>query len=501
MPGPAPAPAAGRARWLTLGVFVAWSATSFYRHVDVSDASLYRVIARHLAGDGAWTTLRYLPGAYPRFYEHLPFGLWPFAVTIRLVGEGALPLLSLALSAATVWLVGTAARRAAGEGAGLLAMFTLATTQNFFFHGSLVLLDVPLLLGAGLVLASLCAETLDARAGALVFAGALVGVAAKGPFGLITPLAVIAGRLVATRSLGWAAKALALTVAAVAPVALFLAASPDWRQHYLGEQVLASFTGQRADGSRDRLFAAKNVAAMFWPGLAFIAAAPLRRWLRPAPSPANAVALRVLAAAAVVGLLGLSLPARKVEHHVFVLFPLLSVVAGVTLGHLVDRLLATRPAVPLWGLAAVLAAGLIAGPLGIARFFRSAPCVGSTTFAPTLDPLPAGTEVDLIATDAPWTMLSSLSAGDTSCHSTSPRWRPARAAGRSSRRACGRPTPGSTRSRVVVAGCSPRAADDDAPGATAPSRARPIGGAACGAPTKTRPSCVPAAGREATMRR
>ena len=42
-------------------------------HVDDSDAQLYRTLVRHMLEDDSWLNLRYLKGAYPQFYEHLPF--------------------------------------------------------------------------------------------------------------------------------------------------------------------------------------------------------------------------------------------------------------------------------------------------------------------------------------------------------------------------------------------------------------------------------------------
>lgn len=392
-------------------IFLAWASTTFYRHVDVSDASLYRVIARNLAEDRAWTTMRYLPTAYPSFFEHLPFGLWPAAATIRLFGESALPVLALLLSLLTVWWVGRAAEAWAGIGGGLAAMVTLATTQNFFFHASLTLLDVPLLLAAALVLVGASADRLDARAGTALFLGTLVGVATKGPFGLVTPGAVIVARLVVERSLRWALAASALVVASTLPIGLFLATSEAWLEHYGREQLWASFTGQRPDGGGPWYFPAVQIANMFWPGLVAISLSipPIHRRLA-ATTVAQRRALLQVALASLVGVVGLSLPARKVEHHVFVLFPLLSVWAGVALGPAVDRLIRASPTLVDRTLFGVLVAGLIAGPLRIARFFCGPPYVGSTEFAAFLDQLPPKTEIDIVSDGPPWMTLSALSA-------------------------------------------------------------------------------------------
>src|SRR5687767_8530330 len=119
-------------------------------HVDDSDAQLYQVVARHMVEDGTWTELRYLPTVYPRFREHLPFGLWPYAAAIRILGEGALAPLGGLWTLATVALVGWLGTRLLGARAGLAAMLVLATTESFFAYGGRSKLDPPLVLLATL---------------------------------------------------------------------------------------------------------------------------------------------------------------------------------------------------------------------------------------------------------------------------------------------------------------------------------------------------------------
>lgn len=399
--------------WLPLAVFACWASTRFFRHVDISDASLYRVIARHLAVDGQWVSLRYLPTAYPRFFEHLPFGFWPMAVVIRLVGESALPALQLGLSALTVWLVGRSAKSLAGWGAGVLAMTTLALTQNFFFFASMTLLEVPLLLGAALAMAGLSRQKPDALMLTLTFVGTLVGVATKGPFGLLTPAALWLARVLIERSLVVAIGAGLAIALAVAPVVGFVALSPDWLEAYGRGQVLASLTGARSDGDSGRFFTVVKVFESFWPGLALIACllpGPTRRLVGPS-SPEHRRALWLAGGAVVVLLFGLSLPARKVAHHAFVAFPLMAVLSGVVLGPAIERLIARRSARPVaLVLAALGVSGLVAGPLGVAKLFSGPACVMSTELALAFDQLPAGSSLEVVATDSPWPTLSALAA-------------------------------------------------------------------------------------------
>lgn len=395
-----------RLRWAPVLVFLAWATTAFYRHVDVSDANLYRVIARHLVEDDAWLSLRYLPTAYPHFFEHLPFGLWPMAVVIRLFGEGALPLEGLLVGAMTVALVGLAARQLAGEGAGLVAAATLALTQNFFFLSTLTLLDGPLLLGAALSLVGLSRPRLDGWFIALTLLGALVGVATKGPFGLLTPIAMLGARSLLERDVKAVAMGGLLVVAAVAPIALFVWTSPAWLEGYGRNQLLGSMTGARMDGDPSRGFALISLLQTAWPALGVLPLSlpPLRQRLAPG-APLRPLALVSLALVAVV--VGLSLPTRKVAHHVFVAFPLTAVWAGVVVGPALERLPRQRVAAAF---AVLVAAGLVAGPLGIARFYCGPPCAFSTVFAEALSALPAGSDIEVVATDSPWPSLSALSA-------------------------------------------------------------------------------------------
>lgn len=405
------APPSRALRFLPLAVFVAWATTRFYRHVDVSDANLYRVLARHLADDSSWTALRYLPTAYPRFFEHLPFGLWPMVVVIRLFGESALPLLQLGLSLGTVWLVGRAASNLAGPWAGLGAMTTLALTQNFFFIASLTLLDVPLLLSAALVLVALTRERLDGVALGLLLAGTVLGVATKGPFGLMTPGAFIVARAVVDRSARDFVLASAVMLAATLPVVAFIFTSNEWLEFYGRGQVLASVTGARADGDGGRSFALQKLLEMFWPGLAFfplLVPAVRRRFETPS---VDSRAVKLVTVASLVLLVGLSLPARKVAHHVFVAFPLLALTSGVALRPLLERVVARWQVKPLVGVLSLsVVAGLVAGPLGVAQLFSGRACVMSTEFARTFDGLAPGTELEVVAAEAPWPTLSALAA-------------------------------------------------------------------------------------------
>ncbi|MBL8923258.1 MAG: hypothetical protein JNJ54_30685 [Myxococcaceae bacterium] len=315
----------------------------------------------------------------------------------------------LLIAVLTVLLVGWGARASAGPGGALAAMVSLGMTQNFFFYAPMTLLDGVLMLGAAMVVAGALRPRLDAAAGWLMFGGTLVGVATKAPFGLVTPVALIAGRVIVERSVRWAARATALTVLATLPVVLFVATSSDWLEHYGREQLIASMNGTRSDGGGGPLFPARMVLEMFWPGLALIAfgVLPVRRRLCgtiPEPPPRS---FHSLSLGGVLAIAALSLPARKLNTHVFVLFPMLSALAGAAVGPAVDRL---PVRITNGTLLLLLATGLIAGPLGIARLYCRPACALSTVFAPQLDALPPGTEVDIVSRSSPWSMIALLAA-------------------------------------------------------------------------------------------
>jgi hypothetical protein len=412
-------------------------------HDDDGDMQLYLVLARHMAGPGGdWLLPSYLPAVYPRFLEHLPFGLWPLAVAVRLGGTAGAEALCVLLSLLTVALSGWLAARAAAAGpqdagpqdappagpaaqagagagvwAGVVAMAVLALTESFFVTGGRPRLDVPLLLLASAGAAPL----LDGgrwTAGRLLGAAGLAGAAAlvKGPFGLV-PLAgaVAAGVLVGPgpargarlRAGAWGAGALLL---ATAPLLAFLlvdrATGGPWWEGYVEQQLLASATGARQDGERAWWLPLRTVLGRFWPGLPLLLLAAWGALRRGAPG-----GLRRLGVAGLVALVALCLPARKLWFHALVAFPLLAALAGAGAGPHLARWVATRG-----GRARALAAGLCALALlatglaaaGQGRHLLAPPCLVHAEFAHALQPLPAGSRVALVSPTTDWRLLSQL---------------------------------------------------------------------------------------------
>ena len=447
-------PAARAAEALVLILGAALCAAPLWGHLDDSDAHLYTVLARHVAEGHGWFDLSYLPSVHPVFREHLPFGIWPFAAALRLFGEAGPPALSLCLSVATIWIWMAAGRRLLGVCGGLAAGLTLSLSESFFHYGALVHLDRLLLFFTALCCWPLL--TLD-RAGprqhglAAIFAA--LAVLVKGPFGL-APL----GLLVLARShLSRGARELFLgalaCLLALVPVGLFLLhdglyGGGTWVHGYLVGQVLKSATGARLDaGHGPSPFA--TIAGRFWPGLPFALfglALGVRDELRRVPPLLARVRARLkpprqgrslwgwlrheafarsfeplhgrlgpaspallLSIVSLLLLVLLSLPGRRSWHHSLIAWPLLSLLAAVAAGPLLERLCAipSRARSAFAALAVLTSAALVAALLGAGARLSSPSCL----LPPVLVAgLPAGTDVAVVAPEADWKVVALLAA-------------------------------------------------------------------------------------------
>jgi 4-amino-4-deoxy-L-arabinose transferase-like glycosyltransferase len=412
-PGPT---AAGLALVLATAVLVApWTG-----HVDDTDAQLYQVVARHMVEDSTWLDLRYLQGAHPHFREHLPFGLWPWAVAIRVAGEEALAPLAGLFTLSTLLLVGWLGRRLGGWSMAAVAILVLGTDESFIIYGGRPRLDPLLLL---LVVASLLpvlAWPPTARRWLLSALFAALAALVKGPFGLLPFLA--AGLAVAWehRSLRWLGAAAGLTVVAAMPMAGFLLADRTWGtgtwwRGYLGVQLLASATGGRADGLEPPWFPFATVAARFWPGLPLLAlgvarAASWPKCLAEGVPPTPRVAQRLVLCALLL-LLGLAIPERKVWHHALVAYPVLALLAAAGAVPLLRLWLSTQrarhSALAVLSALALLCVGAVALGVGAAVW---RPCVPAAEFRAEFDSLPPGAPVLVVSEPPHWHMVAILAA-------------------------------------------------------------------------------------------
>jgi 4-amino-4-deoxy-L-arabinose transferase-like glycosyltransferase len=408
--------AAGLALVIATAVLVApWTG-----HVDDTDAQLYQVVARHMAEDHSWFALRYLPGVHPHFWEHLPFGLWPWAAAIRLVGERALAPLAGLFTLGTLLVVGWVGRRLGGWATATVAILVLGTTESFIIYGGRPRLDPLLLLLVAASLAPVLAWPPDRRRwllGALFAAGAAL---VKGPFGLVPFLA--AGMVLAweQRSTRWFARALGFTGLAAAPVVLFLGAdrlwgSGNWWNGYVVAQVLASATGGRFDGLEPPWFPLATIATRFWPGLPLVAlglgrAAGWPRMLDPQEPPTPRVARR-LALFSLLVLTGLAIPERKVWHHALVAYPGLALLAAVGTAPVLRRWVSSpgrrRAALATLAALAALAVGFVAVGGG-ARVWKR--CVHADEFSAEFDRLRPGEPVLVVSEPPHWRIVAGLAA-------------------------------------------------------------------------------------------
>lgn len=361
------------ARWLALLACAALLAAPWRGHIDDFDAQIYLVVARNLARDHAWFNLRYLPSVWPVFREHLPFGFWPAATTIRIFGEWAVPAVFALITLGAIAAAGRIARRMAGERAEVAAILLLGTCESIWEYGGRPLLEPPLLLLATAAAGAALADRW--RTAALLGSMATL---IKGPFGLL-PLACVA--LVRFRN--WRVPLAA--VLAIVPLAIFLAFDPagGWRSTYLHGQLLASATGSRSDGVALWWFPLAVVARRFWPGLPFALLGVWRARREPA--------LRGLALVCALTIALLCLPARKWGSHTYVVFPLLAALGGAAVAPWLARIRLDL----LTGVAAVLAVMFFVSGLG-ARLLRP-PCAFSTSLREPLSALRPGREVLVIS--------------------------------------------------------------------------------------------------------
>jgi 4-amino-4-deoxy-L-arabinose transferase-like glycosyltransferase len=405
---------------LALVLAAAVLAAPWTGHVDDTDAQLYQVVARHMAEDGSWLDLRYLPGIHPHFREHLPFGLWPWAAVVRVAGEEPLPYLAGAFTFATLLLVAWVGRRLGGWTMATGAVLVLGTTESFIIYGGRARLDPLLLLFVTGSVAPLLGWPPSARRWLLGALLAALATLVKGPFGLIPFLAAAVARAFELRSVKWLALGAGLTLLAGAPVLTFLLADRTWGtgtwwHGYVVDQLLASATGGRGDGLEPPWFPFATVATRFWPGLPLVAlglfrAAGLPRGVDPAEAPTPRVARR-LALYCLLVLAGLALPERKVWHHALVAYTGLGLLAGAGAAPLLRSWLRSgarrRAALAVLSVLAAATVGfdLLGGGRAVWRR-----CVPADEFRPEFDRLAPGEPVLLVSEPPHWRIAAALAA-------------------------------------------------------------------------------------------
>jgi 4-amino-4-deoxy-L-arabinose transferase-like glycosyltransferase len=388
----------------------------WHGHLD-DDSQLYLVVARHIAAGEGWLDLRYLPGAYDHFREHLPFGFWPYALAIRHVGEWSVGPLAALFSLMTVAVVGIATLRLAGPAGAIVAMLALATPDTCWLYGGRLRLDPPLLFFATTAALPLLFERVRPAGWIVAVASAALAASIKGPFGLLPlPAAAFASAL-AYRHPQRALAGLAAVLVAATPLASFLWADHalgggSWWHGYLEQQLYASATGRRTDGVLAWYYPFMAVLGRFWPGFVLVLVGAYRAVRAAFRSPADGPIL-ALGLNALFLLAGLCLPARKVWNHELLAFPALALLSGA----------AVEPRLSAWiearGLRLrVISAGLgllaltmvIASIAGMGARLLPEPCPSSQDLAASLAGLAPGDPVLVVAPVIDWTTLANLAA-------------------------------------------------------------------------------------------
>ncbi len=381
-------------------------------HSDAIDPHTYTVLARHVAESGRWLDPSYLPSIFHHFREHLPFGIWPWALAVRLLGEGALVPLALTFSLGTLVIMLVVGARVFGRSAALLGVLVLSSTDSFFQTAGQVRLDNLLLLLTTATTLPLW-EPVSIPTARWAFAAAMASLAVlvKGPFGLLPLVATTVARAFTLRSPREILFGGLAAGAALLPAVLFLAhdallADGTWWRGYVLDQLYASARGLRND-SEQGFVPLKSLAGRFWPGLPLSLwgiAIGLRDLMRRRATPVSMVAVHTLAGFAL-----LFLPARKLPHHNLVMYPALALLAGAAAAPVARRLIASLPRrrAAVIALIALAAATTVASVAGVGAFLTSRFCVIPPRLGASL---PRGADVLVVAPEYDWRALAALAA-------------------------------------------------------------------------------------------
>lgn len=389
--------------WVELSVaalFVALLGTQWFNHFDISDAQLYAVVARNMVRDDAWLTLRYVPSVLTPFFEHLPFGFWPMAVTIGYLGEWALTPVFALLCALCLLLTFQLVNALAGRAAAVVGVLLLVCTESFTLQLSTSRLDTVMLPFAVLAASLVLTRPLTPLIWAMVGVCATMAACIKGPFGVL-PLtgAVVARGLLDGSFRTVMAGAVCVVIALMAPMG-FLATHDDWWQGYFVTQVIGSATGDRTDGHLEWWYAFRFLAGRCWPALALVPIA-VASTSRPA---------RLLAITVGVVMVGLSMPSRKLWHHTLVVYPFIAAWGAVAISpgltRWANRVRPTHIAGLVGALAVLITAVNLSGLWQ--RWLMKPACVVSTELHELASTLKPHQVVKVVSSTPDWHLISAL---------------------------------------------------------------------------------------------
>jgi 4-amino-4-deoxy-L-arabinose transferase-like glycosyltransferase len=387
-------------------------------HFDETDSLTYQTIVRHMVDDDTWFDLRYLPGVYPEFREHVPFGFWPYAAAVRVFGEGALPVVATFFTIATYLTIGLIMARRFGRVTALVSVFLLASCESFFLYGSRPLLEPPLLFFTTLACAPLWLGPPSRRTWVFIAVLGAVATLIKGPFGLAPVVASAFALSVVRRTALTACGGLAVCIVAALPLAGFLlhdrANGGTYWHGYVENQLLASAASARGENAKSFFFPFLSIAGRMWLAVTVALLGMLARWRqkRIVAEPQRS-AERVLGIGLVVLLLLLCVPVRKNWTHVLAAYPPLAVWAALKGAPFVESWWSAERT--SWrisrGLVLTAALAWVAVMFGAGALLVPAPCVAAHgALVEPLRALPLGTPVGIVAQNSPWLMVGVLAA-------------------------------------------------------------------------------------------
>jgi 4-amino-4-deoxy-L-arabinose transferase-like glycosyltransferase len=171
-------------------VLVRLALLPLYPILDQSEAR-YATIAMWMADRGDWVTPT-MDGSTP-FWAKPPLAFWLSAASIKVFGlnEFAVRLPSLLIYVAIIWMTFLIGRDARGRAFGLLAACAFASMGLAFFMAGAVMTDPGLTLGTTMSMVAFwfAMKEPGRRAGYAIFAAFGLALLAKGPVGVLWPVA------------------------------------------------------------------------------------------------------------------------------------------------------------------------------------------------------------------------------------------------------------------------------------------------------------------------
>lgn len=365
-----------RDAWVALAIFAAALAVFT---VDLGDLALwsrdettYARISQEMLRTGDWLTLRY---GGVNWFCHPPLYFWLVAVTLRLVDspELAVRLPSAVFGAGGLVLAWLWGRSLFSARAGVLAAACMGINLQYFGQSRLCIIDTTFLFFVSLSMLGMWWGMRGSRVAWYgMFLGAGLACLAKGPYGLVFPLAVglpylaLTRRFDRLRGVPWGpGMLLALAVGGswyVAEIALW---GQEFVSQVLGYYFIGRFTTQVLRQGGPFWFYVPVLLVGWFPWSLLLPAALAAAWKRWRASARGegdpeADALALLVVWIVLTFVGLSVARTKLPNYIFFLYPAAAVLVGWFLDRSLREGTLRRIRVPL-GVEVVALAAIVLG--------------------------------------------------------------------------------------------------------------------------------------------